>query len=209
MHFLNRTVVGMTFCLRDHRVHFHDVFTDSCRKIQLRYDRFNITQIPVHVVVMAMGVIMVMMMPVMSPVMIFFMMVALVMIMRVLMYMIFNMVMMMAMSMIMVMIMVMIVIVLMCMLFIVVMMAAMALMVMNLMIMMVSMYIEALFLLPVYSHLQMAPPNTAFLHRFRSKCDARDSERIQFLQDLLRIRMNFQKSCRQHIARRAHSAFQI
>lgn len=205
MHFLNRTVVGMTFCLRDHRVHFHDVFTDSCRKLQLRYDRFNITQISVHVVVMTMSVIMVMMMPVMSLAMIFIVMAALVMVMRVLMYMIFNIVMMMAMAVIMVMIM----IVLMCMSFIVVMMAAMAVMVMNLMIMVVSMYIEALFLFPVYSHLQMTPPNTAFLHRFRSKCDARDSQRIQFLQDLLRIRMNFQKSRRQHITRRAHSAFQI
>ena len=63
MHFLNRPVVSMALRLCNHPVHFHYIFTYSSGYIHVRYDRLNISQIPVYVMVMmvTMVVIMVMM----------------------------------------------------------------------------------------------------------------------------------------------------
>jgi len=84
-----------------------------------------------------------------------------------------------------------------------------AVMVFGMFVMMMSVYVEALFLLAVDRHLQMTAPDPALIHGFQSICDSRNTERIQFLQHMFRLRMKFQKGSRKHVARRAHIAFEI
>jgi hypothetical protein len=76
-------------------------------------------------------------------------------------------------------------------------------------VMMVPVYVEALFLSAVDSHLEMAAPNAAFIHGFQGICYTRNTKRIQFLQHMFRLRVKFQKGSRKHIACSAHIAFQI
>ena len=82
-------------------------------------------------------------------------------------------------------------------------------MITDMFVMMVPVYVEALFLPAVDSHLEMAAPNAAFIHGFQGICYTRNTKRIQFLQHLFRLRVKFQKGGRKHIACRAHIAFQI
>jgi hypothetical protein len=95
------------------------------------------------------------------------------------------------------------------MVFIMVVMVVAVVMVFIMVVMVVAVYVQALFLLAVYSHLQMGPPNAAFFHGFRRINDSRNSKHIQFLQHFFRFRVKFQKGSRKHIACRAHIAFEI
>lgn len=178
--------MSMTLRLSYQIVHFQNIFTDCLGKIKLRYNRLDITQASVHVVV-AMSVIMIMIVMVIMMVVIVMVVVAVLIIV----------VMMVAVSVVMTLIVVMMVAVLVVMTLIVLMMV------------MVSVDVETLFLLAVYGHPQMGTPNAAFIHGLRSICDSRNSKHIQFLQHMFRIRVKFQKGSRKHIARRTHIAFEV
>ena len=194
----------MALRLRDHPVHFHYIFTYSSGNIHVRYDRLNISQIPVYVMVMMVTMVVIMVM----------MVVFMIMSMAVIMFIIVVMVV--TMAVVMLIIVVMVVTMAVVMFIIVVMVAAMlvvmivyVVMITHMFVMMVPVYVEALFLPAVDSHLEMAAPNTAFIHGFQGICYTRNTKRIQFLQHLFRLRVKFQKGGRKHIACRAHIAFQI
>ena len=190
MHFLNRPVVSMALRLCNHPVHFHYIFTYSSGNIHVRYDRLNISQIPVYVMVMMVTMVVIMVM----------MVVFMIMSMAVIMFIIVVMVV--TMAVVMLIIVVMVVTMLVVMIVVVV-------MITDMFVMMVPVYVEALFLPAVDSHLEMAAPNTAFIHGFQGICYTRNTKRIQFLQHLFRLRVKFQKGGRKHIACSAHIAFQI
>ena len=200
MHLLHRSVVSVTLRLRDHPVDFHDILTDSLLNVHAGYNRLDIAQISVDVMVMAM---------------IMFVMVVMVMLMVVFMIMVMVMVIIMVVFMIMVMLMfvvmivVMVVLIMFMMVVMVVVVIVYAVMVFDMFVMMVPVYVEALFLLAVDRHLQMTAPDPALIHGFQSICDTRNTKRIQFLQHMFRLRMKFQKGSRKHVARRAHIAFEI
>lgn len=211
MHFLNRPVVSMALRLCDHPVHFHYIFTYSSGNIHVRYNCLNISQIPVYVMVMMlMTVIMVMMVVFMMMTVIMFIIVVMVVSMAVIMFIIV--VVMVSMAVVMFIIVVMVVTMLMVMIVVVMVsmvMIVVVIMISGMFVMMVPVYVEALFLPAVDSHLEMAAANAAFIHGFQGICYTRNTKRIQFLQHMFRLRVKFQKGGRKHIACRAHIAFQI
>ena len=58
-------------------------------------------------------------------------------------------------------------------------------------------------------HLHMRASYSAFESRFRLKGNFRYSEAVQFFDDCIRIRKQFQQGCREHISRRPHITFEI
>ena len=58
-------------------------------------------------------------------------------------------------------------------------------------------------------HLHMRASYSAFESRFRLKGNFRYSQAVQFFDDCIRIRKQFQQGCREHISRRPHITFEI
>ena len=218
MHFLHRSVVGMTLRLSNHLVHFHDIFTDCFRNDQVRYNSLDITEVSVHMVVMV--AVLVIMVVVAAVIMVFIVammmvvgviMVFIVVMMVVAVIMVFIVAMIMVVGVIMIFIVVVMVVVAVIMIFIVAMIMVVAVIMIFIVVMMmvVPVYVQALFLLAVYSHLKMGTPNAAFFHGFRGINNSRNSKHIQFLQHFFRLRVKFQKGSRKHITCRTHIAFEI
>lgn len=192
MHLLHRPVVGMALCPGNQIVHFQDIFTDCFGNIQVRNNRLDVTEISVNMVVM-MSVMFMFVMVVM------FVDMFIIMVMMVAMLMIVTVVMLMGMLIMVMMVVMLVIVVMVVMMPMIVIVIIMVMMVVVLVIIMIVMvmvlvYVEALFLFSVYSHLQMAAPDAAFIHGFRSICDAGDPKHIEFLQHLFGIGMKFEES---------------
>ena len=75
-------------------------------------------------------------------------------------------------------------------------------------VMVVMLPLAALFL-PVDVHVDMGAADASLLILFRPDGDAFGEGGVQLLQESSRLRVQFQQRRRQHISRRAHTAFQI